>query len=76
MNNKSNEVLLACTIIRTIIIEIEIIKLVVLTKMIIIVIMIINNSNLQDIMKMMESWKQRNAIWHIQEKPKKRRLKY
>ena len=31
-----------------------------------------NNSNLYDIMKMMESWKQRNAIWREQEKRKKK----
>ena len=34
--------------------------------------MIINNSNLEDIMKMMESWKQKNVIWHVQEKRKKK----
>ena len=38
----------------------------------IIVIMIINNSNLSDIMKIMESWKYRNAIWHVQEKKNKK----
>ena len=40
------KVLLACEVIRTIIIEIEIIQLLVITAIIIIVIMIINNSNL------------------------------
>ena len=34
--------------------------------------MIINNSNLQDIMKMMESWEQRKAKWYVEEK----KLKY
>ena len=37
--------------------------------------MIINNSNLQDIMKMMKSWKQRTAIWYVQEKRKKKKKK-
>ena len=35
--------------------------------------MIINNSNLKDIMKMMESWRQGNAIWHVQEKIKNKK---
>ena len=34
--------------------------------------MIINNSILQNIMKMMETWKNRNAIWHVWEKRKKK----
>ena len=34
--------------------------------------MIINNSILQNIMKMMETWKNRNATWHVQEKRKKK----
>ena len=49
------KVLLAFVVIKTIIIEIEIIKLLVITMMVITVItviMIINNSNLEDIMKM------------------------
>ena len=49
-------------------------KILVITIMIIIVIMIIDNSNLSDIVKMMGSWKQRNAIWHLQEKPKKPKM--
>ena len=51
------KLLLAFVVIRTIIIEIEIVQLSVITIIIITVIMIINNSNLSDIMKMMEIWK-------------------
>ena len=51
------KVILACMVIRTVIIDIEFIKLLEITIIIIIVIMIFDNSNLYDIMKMMESWK-------------------
>ena len=43
---KIMKVLLGCVLIKTIIVEVEILKLLVITIMIIIVIMIINNSNL------------------------------
>ena len=59
------KVILACMVIRTVIIDIEIIKLLEITIIIVIVIMIFDNSNLYDIMKMMESWKQRNGIWNV-----------
>ena len=51
------KVILACMVIRTVIIDIEFIKLLEITIIIIIVIMIFDNSNLYDMMKMMESWK-------------------
>ena len=51
------KVIVACMVIRTVIIDIEIIKLLEITIIIVIVIMIFDNSNLYDIMKMMESWK-------------------
>ena len=51
------KVILACMVIRTVITDIEFIKLLEITIIIIIVIMIFDNSNLYDIMKMMESWK-------------------
>ena len=59
------KVILACMVIRTVIIDIEIIKLLEITIIIVIVIMIFDNSNLYDIMKMMESWKERNGIWNV-----------